>query len=178
MAIPRSQLTRARDERRLVRVVRGKGWTRHDGFVAAVSKQWCVLRVVVEGVPDGVVLVRTSDIRALKKPKSNRTLAEAALKATGQWPPRAPELLDLHDVRSVLFTAASVGPIIGYAAERERQRAFYVGYVFRITKRSVWITDVDPRGRRSKRALDWPLETITRVDISSAYLQTVARVAG
>jgi hypothetical protein len=178
MASPRSQLTRARDERRLVRVVRGKGWTRYDGYVAAVSKKWCVLRVVVDGVPDGLVIVRTKDVRALRKPWSDRTLSKAALAAAGQWPPLPPKLLDLHDVRTVLFTAGSLGPVVGYATEDTRPGTFHVGYVFRITQRRVWIGEINPHGRHRRLLSDCRLEQVTRVDVGSAYLQTVARVAG
>jgi hypothetical protein len=132
----RKKLIRAGGGQRLVTVVRRKRWTRYDGYVVAVSKDWVALRTLAVGL----VVLRVEDVRAVRKasrPKKTR----AALKRRGQWPPSAPQVLDVWDLRSLLFTAGSLTPIVGVATERADRKALHAGTVFRITDKNVHLSN-------------------------------------
>ena len=132
----RKKLIRAGGEQRLVTVVRHKRWTRYDGYVVAVSKDWVALRTLTVGL----VVLQVADIRRVGRaahPKKART----ALKRRDEWPPSAPQVLDVWDLRSLLFTAGSLTPIVGIATEHRDRRAVHAGTVFRITDKNVHLSD-------------------------------------
>jgi hypothetical protein len=146
----RRQLIKAGGEQRLVTVIRRKRWTRYDGYVVAVSKDWVALRTLSVGL----IVLRVQDIRQLKRasrPKKTR----AALKRRDQWPPSAPAVLDVWDLRSLLFTAGSLTPIVGISAENLDRKALHAGTVFRITDKKVHLSNGTKLG----------LADITRVNL-------------
>lgn len=122
----RKRLRRARDEHRLAQVRVRKGSV--EGYVVAVSRDWCALR----SADGGLAVLRVDAIRGLGK-GSHRTCTRRALEADGRWPPRAPALLDLYDVRSLLLTAGSLSPVLAVTVRGQAQPV--VGAVFRITRR-------------------------------------------
>lgn len=165
----------AQREQRLIRVVRRKGWEDHEGYVVGVSKQWCALQNVDVGLPDGLVLLRVRDVRRLDEPTSHPRVA----RSLAPWPPRLPHLIDLHDVRSVLFTAGALAPVLAGSAEKATPGVFWVGNVHRITHRHAEVQDLKPSGRWRRRGWKhYPLADITRVHLGTAYLEAVASVAG
>ena len=132
----RKQLIRAGGEQRLVTVVRRKRWLSYDGYVVAVSRDWVALRTLTVGL----VVLKVDDIRVVRKasgPKKTRR----ALKRRGEWPPTAPQVLDVWDLRSLLFTAGSLTPIVGIATEHAGRKALHAGTVFRITDKHVHLSD-------------------------------------
>jgi hypothetical protein len=132
----RKKLIRAGGEQRLVTVVRRKRWTRYDGYVVAVSKDWVALRTLTVGL----VVLKVEDIRKVVKAAHPKT-ARAALKRRDEWPPSAPQVLDVWDLRSLLFTAGSLTPIVGIATEHADRKAVHAGTVFRITDKNVHLSD-------------------------------------
>ncbi len=173
----RHDLTRARDDQRLVHLVRRKGWTTQEGYVVAVGRRWSALLAVQPGLLDGLVVFRTDDVRALRKPSAQRRLSRRVATIGGKWPPTLPEELALDDIRSVLFTAGSLAPVLAIACERDNPRRFYVGRVHRITGKKVWLEEIDPSGRWSA-PVSYGLEEITRVDLHTPYVTSLRAVAG
>jgi hypothetical protein len=118
VAKTRKRLRRAADDQRLVRVVVRSGSL--EGHVVAVSRDWCALRSA-----DGdLAVLRVGAVRKLRR---------ATAPSRGEPPAPAPALLDLYDVRSLLFTAGSLSPVLVVAVRGEADPV--VGTVFRITKR-------------------------------------------
>jgi hypothetical protein len=173
----RKQLNTARKNQRLVRITRGKGWTKYDGYVVAVSREWCALQSVAAAQRSGLVLFRTADVRKVGKAHHNKELARRALEHEGAWPPGMPALLDLQDVRSVLFTAGSIVPTIAFATE-QYARDFFVGNVFRITKKYLDTMEILPNGQWNEDLQSWYLDDITRVVLHDPYVDTLNAVAG
>lgn len=132
----RKKLIKAGGEQRLVTVVRRQRWTRYDGYVVAVSKDWVALRTLTVGL----VVLKVEDIRKLKQAPQPKK-ARQALKRRDQWPPSAPQVLDVWDLRSLLFTAGSLTPIVGIATEHEDRKAVHAGTVFRITDKNVHLSN-------------------------------------
>lgn len=149
----RKRLTRAGEEQRLVRVRRRKPWPRYDGYPVALSDDWLALRVVSEEHAHGLVLVRTRDVRKVGKPDVRPRVARGVLEQHGQWPPSAPELLDLWDTRTVLFTAGSLAPELTVACEKLGTQV--TGGVYRITDDELLLAD----------GTAVPLKDVTRVDV-------------
>ncbi len=169
------ELQVAQREQRLVRVVRRKSWEQHEGYIVGVSMQWCALQNVDAGLPDGLVLLRVRDVRRLEQPASHPRVA----RTLAPWPPALPDLIDLHDVRSVLFTAGALAPVLAVSAEKVKPGVFWVGNVHRITHRYAEVQDLKPSGRWRRRGWEhYPLAEITRVHLGTAYLEAVASVAG
>jgi hypothetical protein len=167
----RRDLKDARKDRRLVSVRRAKGWSRFDGYVVAVSRRWVAIESVEHSLPDGLRIVRIRDIRKLGKPSSNRRLTKTVLKHDGLWPPKAPDLLDLRDIRSILFTAGSLRPLIAVKCERRKPGAFQVGSVYRITRKRLHSGEVLPNGTWHKRYALNELADITMVVLRDPYVE-------
>lgn len=174
----RADLKTARQEQRLVEVVRRKGWARFDGYVIAVTRGWSAVQVVDHGLPAGVVLLRTADVRKVRKPSSDATLSRRTLEHAGHWPPQLSELVDLHDVRTVLATAGSLAPVLGLAAEQRRAGRSRAGTVFRITSRRVQWRQITAEGKWARTLTSWRLNRITRVEFGSPHLEALRAVAG
>ncbi len=171
----RRELQAAQRDQRLIRVVRRKSWEQHEGYVVGVSTQWCALQNVDGGLPDGLVLLRIGDLRRLDQPTAHPRVA----RTLAPWPPRLPHLIDLYDVRSVLFTAGALAPVLAVSAENVQPGVFWVGNVHRITHRYAEVQDLKPSGRWRRRGWEhYPLADITRVALGTAYLEAVASVAG
>ena len=173
----RAHLTAALDDQRLVRVACGKGWRTYDGYVVARSRDWCALQSVAAAQRTGLVLFRVADVRKVGTPHHDKELARRALEHEGAWPPAMPALLDLEDVRSVLFTAGSLVPVIAFAAE-QYARDFFVGTVFRITKKYLDTMEILPNGQWNEDVQSWFLDDITRVVLHDPYVDILNAVAG
>jgi ferric-dicitrate binding protein FerR (iron transport regulator) len=135
----RRQLLEAGEKQRLVQIRRRKGWVRYDGYVVGLSDDWLALRAVDAVHHHGLVLLRTADVRKVRNPTTRPRVARGVLEQHGQWPPSAPQLLDLWDVRSALFTAGSLAPILSVACEHDGTAA--TGNVYRITQRRLQLAD-------------------------------------
>lgn len=170
-------LKAALKDQRLVRITRGKGWSKYDGYVVSVSRGWCALQSVAAAQRTGLVMFRIKDVRKVGKPHHDSELARRALEHEGAWPPGMPALLDLEDVRSVLFTAGSLVPVIAFATE-QYARDFFVGNVFRITKKYLDTMEILPNGQWNEDLQSWYLGDITRVVLHDPYVDTLHAVAG
>jgi hypothetical protein len=173
----RTHLKAALKDQRLVRITRGKGWSKYDGYVVSVSRGWCALQSVAAAQRSGLVLFRTADVRKVGKPHHDKELAGRALEHEGAWPPGMPALLDLADVRTVLFTAGSLVPVIAFATE-QYARDFLVGNVFRITKKYFDTLEILPNGTWNEDLQSWYLDDITRVVLHDPYVDTLVALAG
>jgi hypothetical protein len=132
----RKKLIKAGGNQRLITVVRRKRWVRYTGYVVAVSKDWVALRTLTVGL----VVLRVDDISTLTKGKKpNKT--RRALRRRGEWPPSVPAVLDVWDLRSLLFTAGSLTPLVTIGTEVEDRKAVHAGTVFRITDKNIHLSD-------------------------------------
>lgn len=173
----RTELARVKKEHRLVELRRGKDWQRQDGYVVGLSKDWCALMMVDCGLPRGLVVMRTKDIRKIRRPNANAILTRATLQRAELWPPHLPELIDLYDIRTLLSTAGSLAPVLAVATEKSAPGVFFAGNVLRIGQRNLLLREIKPNGRWGND-LSWKLRDITRVDLGTPYLENLRGVAG
>ncbi len=172
----RRELKQAAAEQRLVRVVRRKGWSSVEGYVAAVGREWFVVVSVIDGLYDGHVLLRDKDVRALKKPHSDPALSQRFLELEGRWPPAAPHLLDLHDTRSVAFTAGSVTRTLSVSGEARRAGWFFVGDIHRITARHLMLLPLTADGQPAAKPRRLRLLDLTRLVLWDPRVEQLAQL--
>lgn len=144
-----------------------------EGYVVGIGKQWIAVLAVHDSLYDGHVLLRRDDLRSLGKPVSEPSLTQRFLELDDRWPPRAPETLDLHDARSVAFTAGGLTTLLAMYRERRRPRKFVVGRVERITTRRIEFLDVTPKGRWGKPS-ELRLEQLTKLVLWDPYVEKLA----
>jgi hypothetical protein len=168
----------ARDDRRLVRVVRRKGWGEVEGYVTAVGRTYVAVHALDEMRFEGLHAIRIADVRALKKPRAEPVLAKRVLKSRGQWPPASPELLDLDDPRQLLFTAGSLCRVLGVFDEVRRPGVFFVGNIERIKRRWVDVWQISTEGRWGDDDMfSVKLSRLTRVSLWDPYADAITLVA-
>ena len=171
----RRELKQARDSGELVRVVRRKGWSSVEGYVAAVGKRWFVVVSVADSLYDGHALLRIDDVRRLRAGVSDPVLAQRFLELDGRWPPAAPHVLDLYDARSVVFTAGSLCRLVSLSTEGRVSASFFVGDIHRITAGRLHYREVTAQGSRGKlRSVR--LSRLTRIVLWDPYVEKLAQL--
>lgn len=171
----RKELKAALRDRRYVTITRSKGWRRTDGYVVAVDHDWFAVLCLVDARFDGLAVLRVGDVRRVRT-CGRQLLAQRVLEHHGMWPPAAPELLDLHDARSVAFSSGSLSRVLSFSEERRKPGAFWVGNTHRITKKWIQGWEIGPTGRWTGQR-DIKLGQLTRVVLWDPYVEALTAIA-
>lgn len=144
------------------------------GFVLEVTDAWTALLSTRDGVPGALVLLRTGDVRRVRRSRRHEALAQRLLEAAGAWPPVLPEVLDLDDARTVLFTAASLAPVLGIGAGDDLVTA----NVYRLGRRRAHVWEVTSDGRWRDELTSVALSDVTRVELGGPRLTALRALVG
>lgn len=96
-----------------------------------------------------------------------------------EWPPTAPADLDLDTTAGLIKGMSPISPLLGIEQERRfHSQMAWIGVVDEVTSGWLWLHEVRPDARWTKRPLGYKLRRITKVFISSRYLTALVSIAG
>lgn len=149
-----------------------------DGFVLAVGRAWVLLAQVESGgYPNGHALLLLDDIASVKPDSSFQSAFAATLP---DWPRPLPPTngsLDLDSTRGMLDAVLRTGELVGIERDRHVD-AIWIGVPHSLTKRWLWLTEVDHRAEWHDAPTGYALKTITTVVLGDRYQRALATMAG
>lgn len=170
------RLKAAREQQMLIELSRAPKFAdRKQGFVVAIGSEWVLLAQTVDaGFFDGHVAVRLGDIKSVRRDTSFQARMSRRLP---EWPPSPPNSsVDLDSTAGVLRTLGAENVLIG--AEKERERTgMWIGVVFEISKRWLWLSEVRPDASWLPAPLGYKLKAITAVTVGGRYLVGLRTIA-
>ena len=145
------------------------------GFVIDWNKELTLVHAIEDQTYhlNGYAILRNPDIRRYRVVVVDDFMAKAATLL--KLRPSKPEL-GIENWQEVFETAGAASPLITIHRERVDKRCCYVGKVIAVSRRSVTIQHVSPRGEWEDREV-FPFRDITRVDAVGAYERLLARMA-
>ncbi len=173
----RQQLTRAMQERRLMRFHRRfeDGWVK--GYVVGIGPVFIMLSEVGDHIRfNGFSCYRLADVKNLQ-PAPYPQFVEAALEKRGEIFPETPTVA-LNSASDILLTASRVFPVVTVHAEAETPEACYIGAVISIEGGVVWMQDIGPDAVWEAQPAARRLATVTRIDFGGGYETALALVGG
>lgn len=178
----RARLERARAEALPVRLRR---WIpeadRVDGFVVGIGRRWVVLaKLSGRADIDGWTFVRVKDVQSVTIEPDPECFDVRAVKARGQWSPPEIPGADLDDLRGVIASAQSGGPLLSVFEEFARPDACWIGRVTSLDADALRLHEINLHGdwvAGSKTKAFDPAD-ITRVEVGGGYEEALHLVAG
>jgi hypothetical protein len=171
-------LAAAREEDAAISIRRGsKRDESIEGFVAAVGRKWVLVApMTTGGFLDGYAVIRLTDIRRARP----YTSWERRFSLTRpEWPPRPPSdrpPLDLDSTSGMLATFLEPGILL--SIERKRKDAMWVGVPDELTRRWLYLSEVDSDAVWDDAPRGYRLRTITLVRTGDRYLRGLTAIAG
>ncbi|WP_110240177.1 hypothetical protein [Nocardioides gilvus] len=172
------ELERAMREQTLVNISRSpRNADRVDGFVVAMGSKWVLIAQTRDGgYFDGLTAVRLRDV---VKVADDSTFAERFARSQPQWPPSAPEDLDLGKTRRLIETLSKASELIGIEQERRHKSAMqWIGAVDEIESGWLWLREVRSDATWHDEALGYKLSRITKVVVLNDYQLGLTAIAG
>ncbi|MFC3741174.1 hypothetical protein [Paractinoplanes deccanensis] len=172
------RLRRAAESRKLVRIKRSpRNADRVNGFVVAVGSKWALIADTGDGgFFEGLVAIRVKDV---VKVKNDSSFEERFARTRPEWPPTAPADLDLDTTAGLLRGMSAISPLLAIEQERRfHSRMTWIGVLYEVTRRWLWLREVRPDATWRKRPLGYKLRRITKVSVSDRYLTALAAIAG
>jgi hypothetical protein len=145
------------------------------GIVLGLSDDWALFAGVWDSVTlDGFNIVRRSDIiRARHEP-----LFADYLQRHNVWPPKAPEEIDLTDVRSVITTATASATVAAIYREAVAPGKLLIGFVSAWRRKSLRLRTIDTDCTWEDFDMKLRLRDVTQVSFGGAYDRAVLEIAG
>lgn len=170
-----ARLREAAEELDLVRLERGE-LEPLEGYAVGVGEQWCLLALLDPAlVLDGHVALRLEDIRRVRT-RPRQEVAQGALVLREQWPPCAPDGVELDDVRSVVTSLAA--PLVTVHPEHDDPDVCFVGVPRGFGRRTLWLRELTPAATWTNDVTKHRVDGITRVDVGGQYEQALLALAG
>jgi hypothetical protein len=172
------KLIAARDEQTQVMIVRSPKYAdTYFGFVVELGKEWVLFaRTADGGVFDGHFAARIEDVIAVRK---DTTYESRMSRLLPEWPPSRPvPSVDLDSLTGVLTSLGANDALISIEKERERS-ARWIGTVHSLTKKWVWLLQINSDATWHERTLGYRLKAITLVARGGRYidgLQTISNL--
>jgi hypothetical protein len=163
-------------EQRMVRVERKPKYAdRLDGFIVQVGEKWALLAQISDGgFFNGHIAFRLRDIARIKR---DRSFENVYARTQPEWPPTAPEGIQLNSTADVLISLGTGAALMGIEKEYER-RAKWIGVFDEIVGKYFYLHEVRPDASWHKRPLGYKLKAITTVEVRSHYMVGLSAVAG
>lgn len=151
-----------------------------EGFVVGLTGDWVLIATLSDDVKlDGFSALRLADLRLVRVRSAAQSLTAKLLQLDEQWPPTAPEGVDLSSTERLVATSAERFGLVGLSYEHVRAGALFIGVPGRVTKRNrLELRTVSPQAVWDPGVMTWPLREVTGVTFGSAYNAALLRVAG
>jgi hypothetical protein len=150
-----------------------------DGFVVAQSERWVLLARLSDRITlDGWTAVRVRDVQSVALDPAGDCFEIKALKARGQWPPNAPESVDITTVSAILRSVSAGGWLTAIFREFERPDVTWIGDVRTVANSAVSLLEVSVAGGWARRPRRFDLDDLTRIDFGGGYEEALSLVAG
>lgn len=175
----RSQLKSYIDSERIVRIRRhSRPSNTINGFVVAVGTNWVLLSRTMEGgYFDGHAAIRVRDI---KQVRLDTSFQPQFAKTQPEWPPSLPTTntpLDLDSTRGMLRSLLRENHVFGI--ERDKLvDAIWIGVPNELTKRWLYIWEIDTKAHWDDAPLGYKVGTITTVIFDDRYQTALRATAG
>jgi hypothetical protein len=166
-------LKRAQAGRTFVRIHRSieKGDS-VDGYVLGVGRKWLLVAELDELDLVGVSAIRTRDVRRVRRRKVQAT-ARHVLELRGQWPPTAPQTIDLDRSRSVLSALVSEHALVSVFIERRAADCCWVGVPTSFRSKGFQLRGLNPDLSWGTKPTRWRWKHVTRLDVDNRYLRAL-----
>ncbi len=176
----RSRIDDAQDRQALVRVRRWIPFSDQlDGFVVATSPHWFLLAVLSDQITlNGWSALRHKDVQAVTVYPEEDCFEVQALQAREQWPPIAPEGIDLSTAPDLIRSASNVVPMIAIHREFERPDVGWIGNATSLTDSRLSLLEVNVAGGWGRKPRRFDVDDITRLDFGGGYEEALSLVAG
>lgn len=147
-----------------------------NGYIVGVGTRWAVVALTTNGGHlDGHQAFRIADV---KEVKASRSFLAALTPTRAEWPPAMPKgPIRLGDTAEVVQSFAASAPLIGIEQERERN-GIWIGTLDEVTRKWVYLNEVDFEGEWKPAPLGDKLKSITSVSIHGQYLDPIFGAAG
>ncbi len=150
-----------------------------DGFVVGTSKHWVLLAFVTDQVVfDGWKAIRREDIQSVVSLGKKDPFQIRALKKRGQWPPKAPNPMNLKTIGDLLQTASFGDQLVVISCDFARTDICWIGSVLKISRRTLTLLEVTTNADWDRNPTRYDLDDITEVDFGGDYAEALALVAG
>jgi hypothetical protein len=175
---PQLGLKRALRTRQLVKFFRPFENGSVQGFVLAIGPKFFLLALVEDGVRfNGFQCIRISDVRRLQVPAKYAAFVRAALKVRDERMPRKPRL-NVASIEHLLLSANRAFPLVTINREKADPDVCHIGRVVAIKKDGISLLEIGPDARWDKKASEYKLREITRVDFGGDYEQALHLIGG
>lgn len=140
---------------------------RIDGFVVAIGAEWVLIqRTIDAGHFDAHRAIRTRDV---SKVRDDSSFEGRMSRLLPEWPPKPPaDGIDLDSTSGVLRTIGN-GGLVAIEKERERE-AMWIGLIESVTKKWLWLLEIDPKAQWEPAPLGYKLKAITSISVGGRYL--------
>jgi hypothetical protein len=176
----RTQLVRAKRQRRLIRLYRdGLDYQGRysEGYVVGLSPGFVVLHRVADTILlDGYQVFRVADITKAWGDYPSRGFVEKALHLRNQRLEPV-ENLDLASVETVLSSAGAIFPLLSIHRERIYRDSCWIGQVVGMTDRTFLFRQINPAAEWVGTAR-YRFRDITKIDFGGRYEEALTMVAG
>jgi hypothetical protein len=174
-------LASAMTDRSLVRLGRRLPKSdRLDGFVVGLGTTWVLLALMDLNwmALDGFVAVRRADVTKVERRGDPLSFPARVLKKSGQWPPTAPDDIDLdHDDR-LLLGAARIFALATVFNESDRPDQCLVGRIAGVTGGSLDLRCITNEAVWQPSTTALPLAQISRIGLGDRYQSALLAVGG
>ena len=148
------------------------------GYVLDIGPKFFLMATFGDGFTfDGFECLMQSDVRHLKVPDPNASVAEAVLRKRRQKVPSKPRV-DLKSVQRLLLSANKAFPLVTVYRERVDPEVCYIGRLIAVENGYFWLLELGPDARWEKEPTRYRLRDITRVDFGGDYETGLHSVAG
>ena len=170
------KLTAARDDVAPIRVERSLSHSHTiEGYVVGIGKKWALLSVTDDGgYFDGYLAFRLADVKRVSRDTS---LTGRFAPTQPEWPPAAPQGLDLDSRAGLLTTAAALFPLVGVQEERQRE-GLWIGNLIELDNKRVWLREIRPDASWHDFDQGYRRRAVTSVIFDDRYMRALIAVGG
>ena len=146
------------------------------GFVVAIGAKWVLLQETRDGgYFDGYLAIRIADVTKVRRDTS---FEGAFARTQPDWPPVAPDGLDLDSTKRVIRTLSAAYPLLSVAQEGDAPDCQWIGSMVGFRKGWLGLHEVKPSARWYRHPASLRISAITKLAVGDAYQTALASIAG
>jgi len=144
-----------------------------DGFVVALTDDWVVMHVVVDGAYlDDLRMMRLRDISTVVD--GHNDYIERAVRGLNQQVAQAALHADAT-VRDLIAAAADLHPLLAFTLGDEDEEQLMVGRLVRAGRNRVHLRFLSPDGTWADETDRWRYELISSIQVGGRYFDALAQ---